>query len=88
MKIRVGDPVKPKNKYGTWQLSGRHIWAEVVEIKGGFIKILLHVVPTKLDEERRTWSLPQNRLVYWENEEDWKLDIKRVREDKLKELGI
>ena len=80
--MKVGDLVRPNNPASIHNKYNNHDkLIEIVHIEKGFFKRI------RLKFHDRI-TLDGDTLYSWENPEDWVLDIQRMRDKKLKELGI
>jgi hypothetical protein len=81
--MKVGDLVKainPKSLHNTFKHRDKLI--EIVDINGkGFIKLI------RLKFHDRI-TMVGDTLHSWEYSGDWEVDIQRMRNEKLKELGL
>ena len=75
--MKVGDLVRPINPKSI----NHDKLIEVIEIEEGFLKRIL------LKFHTRT-TIGGGLLHSWEIEKDWEVDIQRMRDKKLSELGL
>ena len=75
--MKVGDLVRPINPKSI----NHDKLIEVIEIEEGFLKRI------RLKFHDRI-TIGGGLLHSWENDKDWEVDIQRMRDKKLKEIGI
>lgn len=77
-EMKVGDFVRPTNGFDFWLYCKNSDKMEIVQIEPGRILVKYH--------NRST--LNKEPLVSWEAADEFEVDVVRMREDKLNELGI